>query len=236
MFFFGKGKKKLDPRNKIDEEMENEVDMKSCRRCVGEHAIRADGGTWNTRMRDTRLRWGVAAAAFAALVVVAANDRSRSERTTLGESALASSHIESLAQHNSVGADQHAAKMAALHRVAVTQHPAALHRVAFTHMLDVVATDDNNTNATGFTGGENGTCRQPPKLHAYYVNALFWVWVHTLEVSGVSVDADGKETTIPLGHVYSEPFSFISKASWKDPNGNVIAVSHQVRYPYKGHK
>ena len=79
----------------------------------------------------------------------------------------------------------------------------------------------------GFTGGENGTCLEPPLLHAFYVNQLFWTWVHTLEVSGVMKDADGKETTIPLGHVKSEPFSFVSKQAWKNSDGKVIASSHQ---------
>ena len=96
---------------------------------------------------------------------------------------------------------------------------------------DINATDGNSTQVVsemaGFTLGENGTCLHPPLLHAYFVNQLFWTWVHTLEVSGVIVDAEGKQVTIPLGHVKSAPFSFLSEQTWTDEKGDVITSSHQ---------
>ena len=125
-------------------------------------------------------------------------------------------------------AEQHAAKMRALHRVAVAE------RFAHGIMLDDGGQNETYGNGTlgnravaGFTGGANGTCLQPPRLHAFFVNQLFWTWVHTLEVSGVIKDANGKDTTIKLGHVKAEPFSFVSKQAWTNLDGKVIASSHQ---------
>lgn len=140
---------------------------------------------------------------------------------------MSASPLVSLAAAGSSGAAQHAAKMSALHKLAV-MHGGVAHGA----MLEANATDGNGTlvsdeAAAGFTGGEDGTCLEPPHLHAYFVNQLFWTWVHTLEVSGVSVDVDGKQKTIPLGHVKSEPFSFVSKQTWKDADGKVISQAHQ---------
>ena len=198
---------------------------------VGEHG--AEGGDGNIRRRQGTWLWrGVGSAALAVVVVtnlvVATNTRNRSERTALGES----NPLASLASHVSPSAAQYAAKMDALHRVALMheQNTAkvahALHRAALTHILDVVETDGS------------GTCPQPPKLHAYHVNALTWPLCPLcpgtpLEVLGVSVDANGKETSIPLGYVVKEDgWGLRPKETWKDPTGNVIATSgNEVSYP-----
>jgi hypothetical protein len=219
---------------------------------VGEHGAQGvDGGR---RRQGTWLWRGVGSAALAVAVVtnlfVSTNARNRSEGTALGESksALASGPLESLASHLSPSAAaQYAAKMDALHGVAakmgarhrmalmheqntakVAHEAHALHRAALTHMLHVVETDGS------------GTCPQPPKLHAYHVNALSWPPCPLcpgtpLEVLGVSVDANGKETTFPLGHVVTEDgWGMRPEETWKDPTGNVIATSgNEVRYPYQ---
>jgi hypothetical protein len=216
---------------------------------VGEH--RAEGGDGNVRRRQGTWLWRGSAALAVVVVtnlVVSTNARNPSEGTALGESksASASSPLESLASHLSPSASHYAAKMDALHRVAAKMdarhrmalmheqstakvtHAHALHRAALTHMLDVVEMD------------RSGTCPQPPKMHAYHVNALSWPPCPLcpgtpLEVLGVSVDANGKETTFPLGHVVKEDgWGMRPKETWKDPTGNVIATSgNGVRYPHQ---
>jgi len=185
------------------------------------------------------LRRGVVVASIfsAAALVATGVGRSRSSssvRIDLGESRSAMGGGNPFAPFSALSegsaSAHHAAKMGALHTVAL-MHGAVMHGA----MLDANATggngtmDDRDETAAGFTGGQNGTCLQPPHLHAYFVNQLFWTWVHTLEVSGVNVDADGKETTVSLGHVKAEPFSFVSKQTWKDADGAVITKSHQVQ-------
>jgi len=118
-------------------------------------------------------------------------------------------------------------KMGALHSVAA-MHSGSLHDSMMLAAANV--TDDNRTVGEaeeGFISGVDGSCLQPPHLHAYFVNQLFWTWVHTLEVSGVTVGEDGKEKTIPLGHVKSQPFSFVAEQTWRDDDGKVIAEAHQ---------
>ena len=129
-----------------------------------------------------------------------------------------------------VSAEAHEAKMGALHSVAA-MHSSFLHGSMLAG-AGANVTDDNRTMdeaEEGFISGVDGSCLQPPHLHAYYVNQLFWTWVHTLEVSGVTVGEDGKEKTIPLGHVKSQPFSFIAEQTWRDDDGKIISKAHQVR-------
>jgi hypothetical protein len=192
----------------------------------GEHAGAATRRGWLRRGAAT----AVVVAAVAGAVACSGAVGSRGGRVGLGASGSALSARPGGSEAAAAVAAQHAAKMWALHRVALAHGGGVAHGM----MLDDDggnATDGNSTFAdeavAGFTGGENGTCLEPPLLHAFYVNQLFWTWVHTLEVSGVMKDADGKETTIPLGHVKSEPFSFVSKQAWKNSDGKVIASSHQ---------
>ncbi|EKX37373.1 hypothetical protein GUITHDRAFT_116486 [Guillardia theta CCMP2712] len=93
---------------------------------------------------------------------------------------------------------------------------------------------DNSTATANYTvsstedfGKSSDGCPLPPKFRTYYVNQLFWTWSHTLEVSGVKVDEDGKESVVPLGLVRSQPFSFASEQTWQDNDGKLVASSHQ---------
>ena len=170
---------------------------------------RSGGGVWPVRWQDAIL---VAAAACSC--VVGAGARADDLKST------------------------HAGKLGALHRVAAA-HAASLHDTVLDEeqgdsdavTVNVTEAGVSGSNSTladaAFTGGTNGSCLEPPRLHAYFVHQLFWTWVHTLEVSGVSMGEDGKEKTIPLGRVTSAPFSFINLQEWRAPDGKLVIMSHQ---------
>lgn len=62
---------------------------------------------------------------------------------------------------------------------------------------------------------------------AFFVKQLFWSWVNTLEVSGVTKFKNGSKVIGQLGLIKSEAFSFVSQQSWRGTDGQLIASSHQ---------